>query len=97
MAAYMIILAEISDFDGFMNYAKAAAALIPEFGGEYIVRGAKEAETLEGDWPDETKVVISKWPSMDAARKFWNSPEYEEIKKLRAGNATVSVRIVEAV
>jgi len=96
MSAYMVILAEVHDLQAFMAYASEAANLIPKFGGEYVVRGVKQSECLEGDWPDETKVVISKWPSFEAAKTFWNSDAYKDIKKLRLGNATVRVRIVEA-
>lgn len=97
MAAYMVVLAELTDRDGFMEYAVAAAKLIPQFGGEYIVRGPSESECLEGDWPESLKVVISKWPDMDAARAFWNSPQYAELKKLREGKARVQVRLVDGV
>lgn len=95
MAAYMVILAEVPDMEAFRAYAVAAGELVAEFGGEYIVRGAADTECLEGDWPDETKCVISKWPSMAAARAFWDSDAYAEIKKLRLGKANVRVRIME--
>lgn len=95
MAVYMVILAEIQDMQSFRKYGERAAELVTKFGGEYIARGATDTECLEGDWPDETKVVISKWPSMDAARTFWHSPEYAEAKKLREGNSTVRVRLIE--
>lgn len=97
MSAYMIILAELDDPSGFRDYAVAAAALIVKFGGEYVVRGAQNTITLEGDWPEEEKVVISKWPSVEAAQEFWNSPEYTEVKKLRLGKARVKVRVLEGV
>jgi len=97
MSAYMIIIAELDDPMGFRDYAIAAAQLIEKFGGEYVVRGAQEAVTLEGEWPEEKKAVISKWPSIEAAKEFWNSPEYAEVKKLRIGKATVAVRLLEGV
>ena len=97
MSAYMLIIAELDDAKGFRDYAIAAAGLIGQFGGEYIVRGAQSAITLEGDWAEEEKVVISKWPSMKAAQKFWNSSEYVEIKKLRLGKARVTVRLLGGV
>ncbi|WP_138378879.1 DUF1330 domain-containing protein [Luteithermobacter gelatinilyticus] len=95
MPAYMIIVAELEDPDGFREYAQAAGNLIGKFGGEYIVRGARRSVCLEGDWPDEQKIVISKWPSLEAAQAFWNSREYGEIRKLREGRARVRVRLVE--
>ena len=95
MPAYMVILTEVPDIEAFRDYAVAVGDLIGEFGGEYILRRPKESECLEGDWPDETKCVISRWPSMDAAREFWNSDAYAEVRKLRLGKATVRVRLME--
>lgn len=91
----MVILAEISDPDSFKCYATEAAKLVTEFGGKYIARGGGESQCLEGDWPDETRLVISEWSSLEQARAFWNSPRYAEIKKLRQGNSTVRVRLIE--
>ncbi len=82
MSAYMLIIAELDDPKGFRDYAIAAASLIGQFGGEYIVRGAQGAVTLEGEWPE-------------AAQEFWNSPEYAEVKKLRLGKARVTVRLLD--
>lgn len=97
MSAYMLIIAELDDPVGFRDYAIAASKLIGKFGGEYLIRGAQEAVTLEGDWPEEKKIVISKWPSMEKAKEFWNSPEYAEVKKLRLGKARVTVRLLDGV
>lgn len=98
MAAYMVITAEIEDEIQFMKYAKAAAMLVEEFGGTYIVRGGKTL-TLENNWPktenDTEKTVISRWPSPEAALSFWNSPQYAKIKTLRIGTAKVRVKIFE--
>ena len=97
MSAYMLIIAELDDPKGFRDYAIAAAQLIGKFGGEYIIRGALEVVTLEGEWPEEKKIVMSKWPSMAAAQEFWNSPEYAEVKKLRLGKARVTVRPLDGI
>ena len=70
MSAYMLVIAEIDNMEEFRDYAVAAADLIGKFGGEYIVRGAKDAVTLEGDWPEEKKVVVSKWPQWRPRKNF---------------------------
>ena len=93
MGAFMIIQADITNPEQFVEYAKRAPALIEKFGGRYrVMRG--EAEQLEGT-PDDRKIVVSEWPSMDAARAFWYSDEYREVAKLREGAATVDVHLVE--
>ncbi|MEM7568464.1 MAG: DUF1330 domain-containing protein [Pseudomonadota bacterium] len=96
MPANMIVNAKIADREGFINgYGKAAADLIPKFGGTYLLRGPG-AELLEGDFGDGASMVISEWPNKEAAKAFWNSPEYAEAKKLREGMADVQVLLIEA-
>lgn len=93
MGAFMIIQARITDPEQFMEYAKRTPALIEKFGGRYrSMRGA--AEQLEGA-ADDRKIVISEWPSMDAALSFWNSDEYAEVRKFREGAAEIDVNLVE--
>ncbi len=93
MGALMFIKARITNPEKFLEYAKRAPALIAEFGGRYrSMRG--EVEQLEGP-TDDRKIVISEWPSMDAARKFWHSEAYADVRKLRDGAAEIDVHIVE--
>lgn len=95
MPAYMIVTAAIHDRDAFVSgYGAAAAALIPHFGGQYLLRGPG-AECLEGEWGDGASMVISKWPDREAAKAFWNSPEYAEVRKLREGLADVQVLLID--
>lgn len=89
----MLIRAEIKDPEQFGEYAKRAPALIEKFGGRYrCMRG--EVEQLEGP-ADARKIVVSEWPSMQAARKFWHSDEYAELKAARADAAEIDVFLVE--
>ena len=96
MVAYMIILARVHDRDRFMaGYAPAAARLVEQFGGKYVLR-APGALSLEGTVGDGRSVVISQWPDRAAAQAFWDSPQYQEAKKLREGICDVEVILVEA-
>jgi len=95
VSAYLIITAIIHDRAAFVaGYGPAAAALVAHFGGSYCLR-APGAQTLEGSTPDGASIVISHWPSKDAALAFWNSPEYARIKTLRHGIADCQVLLVE--
>ena len=40
-------------------------------------------------------MVISEWRDRDAAQAFWNSAEYQEVKKLREGIADCQVLLIE--
>lgn len=96
MPAYMIVTAKIADRDAFINgYGIAAAKLVAQFGGKYVLRGPG-AKLLEGSFGDGASMVISEWPDKAAAEAFWNSPEYAEAKKLREGIADCQVLLIEA-
>lgn len=96
MPAYMIVHATLTDRDRFISgYAPAAAKLVGQFGGHYVLRAAG-GTVLEGDLDEGASVVISEWPDMPAALRFWNSPEYAQVKKLREGCADCRVLLIEA-
>jgi uncharacterized protein (DUF1330 family) len=91
--ALMLIEADIHDMEGFRAYTQAIIPIVQRYGGQYVVmRG--ERQDLEGDW-GSTRIVVSRWPSMDAARAFWFSPEYQAAIKLRQGTGTFRVTLLE--
>jgi uncharacterized protein (DUF1330 family) len=97
MAGYLIVGAVIGDRDEFMRsgYPAASAELVARFGGRYVLR-APGAELLEGQFGQGASVVISEWPDVDSARRFWTSPEYRQVKQLREGMAECQVLLIEA-
>lgn len=96
MPAYMIVTAKVHDRDAFIaGYGAAAAALVERFGGRYLLRGPG-AQLLEGGFGDGASVVISEWPTREAALAFWTSPAYAQAKRLREGLADVQVLLIEA-
>lgn len=80
--AYMIVLGEVHDREAFIEgYVKKLPPLYERFGGSYLALG-RGVVVLEGDYAPES-FVIGRWPSMEAARAFWNSPEYDELRRAR--------------
>ena len=95
MSAWLIITATIHDRAQFLEaYGKPAAALLARHGGEYVLR-APGAELLEGPGPAGESVVISRWPSRDAALAFWNSPDYAALRAKRADIAECRILLVD--
>ncbi len=92
MAAYVVVEAQVKDWQAFAAYASAVPSLVAEFGGEYLVLGG-ESEVLEGAWGD-TRIVLHRWPDMDAARRFWHSEAYQQAKRLREGTGEFRVMLV---
>jgi len=96
MKAYMIVRAEIFDREAFVNgYGKEAGKLVEKFGGRYLVR-APGAIALEGINAENNSVVISEWDNKESCLEFWNSEEYQEVKKMREGIANCAVMIIES-
>ncbi|MEM9168495.1 MAG: DUF1330 domain-containing protein [Pseudomonadota bacterium] len=80
--AYLVVVGDVFDREAFIpGYAQKMPPIYAKYGGEYLAVG-RNREVLEGD-AAFTSYVISKWPSMDAARAFWDSPEYAPLKKAR--------------
>ena len=91
----MIVFAAISDREKFLQgYAPAAAQLVEQFGGRYLLR-SPGGQLLEGNLPDDVAVVVSEWADRDTAMRFWESPEYREVKRLRDGIADVEVVLID--
>jgi uncharacterized protein (DUF1330 family) len=93
MPAYVIAEIEIVNPDGYKEYSAMVPATIAQYGGRFVVRGGK-AQVLEGEWPERRHVILE-FPSVEAARKWWDSPEYEKPKALRKANSNGRLLLVE--
>ena len=88
MAAYLVMRIMIHDEPRWRTYRDAVVPLIAAFGGRHVTRGGA-VERLEGD--DGGRIALFEFPSMQALRSFWDSPDYEPVKDLRRGAATLDV------
>lgn len=94
-AAYIIVALDVTDPETFETYRAQVPATLQAYGGEYVVRGGA-MEVLEGQWP-EPRVVVLKFPSMDQAKAWHASAEYEGPKALRQSASNARMIVVEAV
>jgi uncharacterized protein (DUF1330 family) len=92
--AYIVVQADISNPERYADYAKLAPDIVAKYGGRYLARGGRTV-TLEGP-PARSRVVVLEFPSVEAARQFYDSPEYTAARKLREGSATAQFVVVEA-
>jgi uncharacterized protein (DUF1330 family) len=82
---YLLFRSRYDDPQALRPYGRAVLEVAAKFDGRFIVL-ADAPEAVEGA-PDTRRVVIMEFPSLAAARAFWTSPEYAEVKKLREGLA----------
>src|SRR5688572_27523371 len=93
MKAYVLAEIEIKDPETYERYKALVPSSIAAYGGKYLVRGAKTS-TLEGSW-DPKRFVMLEFPSGEAARAWWNSPEYAPAKAVRQSCANTEMLLVE--
>ncbi len=93
MAAYVLAEIEITNPEGYKEYTKAVPATIAKYGGRFLIRGGA-SEALEGEWPQRRRVLLE-FPTMDAARKWWHSPEYEKPKAMRQAASRGRLLLIE--
>jgi uncharacterized protein (DUF1330 family) len=93
MPAYIIAMVNIKDAAKYGEYAKGAGPANVKYGSKFLVRGGKKT-TLEGDIPFE-RIVVSEFPDVETAKKFYHSPEYQAARKHRLGAADFHMIIVE--
>ena len=95
MSAYLVVDCEVTDPARYDQYKLLAPAAIAQYGGRYLARGGTVA-ILEGDW-QPGRVVILEFPSLAAAKEFYDSPEYRAARAVRAGAARMNLVAVEGV
>jgi len=94
-AAYIIASVTVTDPVQYEEYKKWSSEAIRVHGAEICVRGGT-VEVLEGDW-NPGRTVVLKFPSADAAKAFYHSPEYRKARDARAGAATMRMVCVEGI
>ena len=91
--AYLIGQISVKDFPQYMDvYGRPTLALGPRFGAEFLVASA-EGETLEGEWSGNWTVLV-RFPSMEAARAFYDCPEYAPLRESRMTSLTSAGNLV---
>jgi uncharacterized protein (DUF1330 family) len=95
VAAYVIADVDVFDAERFAEYRERAPDVLTLHGVRYLARGGA-VDVLEGDW-SPTRLVILAFDDLEHARRWYESPEYQELKALRAGNSTTRLVAVEGV
>ncbi len=95
MPAYLIVETDITDPEQYEQYKAASPAAIAAHGGRFVVRGGETA-VLEGDW-NPKRLVVVEFEDLEAAKRFYDSPEYQAAMKLREGAASLNMVAVEGI
>ncbi|WP_103351472.1 DUF1330 domain-containing protein [Amycolatopsis sp. CA-128772] len=74
------------------EYLERIQATLDPYGGKVLVHGA-QVEVREGEWPGA--LVVIEFPSLTAARAWYDSPAYREILRLRADHIPGDLVLVD--
>jgi uncharacterized protein (DUF1330 family) len=86
MSVYALVELEITDREAMGPYLTAVSDTIAAHGGKYLVR-AGATEVVEGGIGEYPVKVILEFPSMEAAKGWYASPEYQAILPHRTNNS----------
>ncbi len=87
---YIVVTEDIKDPEGFQTYMKAVAPTMNV--GIGILSVEPRAEVLEGEWTGQT--IVMEFESVQAARDWYHSDEYQAAAKLRQAAADCNVVIL---
>ena len=94
MSAYLIANVNVTNPSQYDEYRRLSSAAIEQGQVDVLVRGG-DVHPLEGEAP--TRTVIFKFPSVSAAKAFYESEAYKKARRAREGAADMTMYIVEGV
>ena len=95
MPAYLVVETDIHDPEQYERYKEASPGAIAANGGRFIARGG-ELAVLEGEWHPK-RLVLVEFEDLEAAKRFYTSPIYQEAKRLREGAANLNMVAVQGI
>lgn len=81
MPAYVVALIDVTDPEAYKAYVARVQATVSAHGGRFLAR-APSPELLEGG-PAPGRAVILEFPSVEAAKRWHASPEYQPVMRMR--------------
>lgn len=90
--AYWVAHVDVRDAERYKDYVATAKPAFERFGARFLVRGGA-FEAMEGE--GRNRNVVIEFPSYQAARDCYDSPEYQEAKAIRQTVADAQMIIIE--
>jgi uncharacterized protein (DUF1330 family) len=76
------------------QYGKVSRDIVAKFGGRYLARSQRNI-LLEGDGASPCCIAVLSFPSVEAAKNWFDSPENQDAAKIRRSGATFRIISVE--
>lgn len=93
MAVYILNNMTIHDRAEYDSYLRAFLGVFRKFDGE-ILAAQDAPEPVEGAWPYD-RTILLRFPSREAAQRWYESPEYRAIAEHRLAGTKSNVVILD--
>lgn len=93
MTAYAIFDADVHDQSLMDEYLEKVPSTLKQYGAKLVV-GTSEIDSVEGGWTPK-RIAMLEFESIEAARTWYNSPEYQAVLPLRLKASNDRVIFVE--
>jgi len=89
MAVYIVNNMTIHDRAAYDTYLRAFMGVFRKFDGE-VLAAVDQPDAVEGEWPYD-RTILLRFPSREDARRWTDSPEYQEIARHRRAGTKSNV------
>jgi len=96
MVAYAMVEITVTSDEGMGPYREKVADTVVAHGGKYLILGGA-TQVLEGNIGQHPAKVLLEFPSMEAAKGWYDSPEYQAILPARLESSSANFLLVEGV
>lgn len=93
--AYLLVLARVTDRARFSRYVSGLPPIYARFGGRYLAVASAPTVEQFGHAEAPQSVMLSRWPSMNRLREFWDSRQYRSAARVRAGTGDFLVTAMD--
>lgn len=89
---YLIAHITVRDPEAYKEYVAKDTPIVESHGGRFLVRGG-DSELREGE--ANARHVVIEFPSYQAAKAFYDDPEYQAVADIRRSAANSTMILVE--
>ncbi|WP_331768081.1 DUF1330 domain-containing protein [Embleya sp. NBC_00896] len=84
---------EVTDPAKLAEYSARVREMVEKHGGRYLAVGG-QADTVEGE-PVLTYPVLIEFPDLETAHRWYDAPDYQELKALRQSGSRANATFFE--
>ncbi len=83
---------DVHDTESYKDYVASNGIAFAKFGARFLVRGGQNENPVG---TSRSRNVVLEFPSYQAARDCWVSPEYQDARAKQKGGAEMDLLIIE--